>query len=105
MQIIFHLQKHLKIINLFKAMPSDLEKAQIMFKLTRKGNWNNSYDRKEHFKRFGNLNNSIKELVKKTWIIIHKKPNFEAYSLNTKHKKEIVEFIEKNMPYIKGVIK
>ena len=86
-------------------MSSDLEKAQIMFKLARKGNWHHSYDRKEHFKRFENLNNSIKELKKKDWVIIHKKPKFEAYSLNTKHKKEIVEFIEKNMPHIKGVIK
>ena len=86
-------------------MYSDLEKAQIMFKLARKGNWNHSYDRKEHLKRFENLNNSIKELKKKGWVIIHKKPKFEAYSLNTKHKKEIVEFIEKNMPHIKGVIK
>ena len=86
-------------------MSPDLEKAQIMFKLARKGNWNHSYDRKEHFKRFENLNSSIKELKKKDWVIIHRKPNFEAYSLNTKHKKEIVEFIEKNMPHIKGVIK
>lgn len=83
----------------------DLEKAQLMFKLARKNNWGNSYDRTEHFKRFENLNKIIKELSKKNWIIIHKKPKFIGISLNTKFKKEIIELIETNIPYIKGIIK
>jgi len=86
-------------------MPSDLEKAQIMFKLTRKNNWSNCYDRLEHFKRFSDLEKSIKELSKQRWIITHKKPKFIGISLNTKYKKEIVEFIEKEIPYLKGQIK
>jgi hypothetical protein len=86
-------------------MPMDLEKAQIMFKLTRKNNWNACYDRLEHFKRFNNLDLIIKELVKLGWVILHKKPNYEAISLNTKHKKEIIEFIELKMPYLRGMIK
>lgn len=86
-------------------MSSELEKAQMMFKLARKGNWNHSYDRTEHFKRFQNLNEIIKELSKIKWIIVHKKPKYIGISLNTEYKKEIVEFIEKQMPYFKGVIK
>ncbi len=83
----------------------DLEKAQIMFKLARKNNWGNHYDRTEHFKRFENLKEAIKELSKKCWIIIHKKPKFTGISLNTDYKKEIIEFIETNIPYVKGIIK
>ena len=86
-------------------MLSDLEKAQIMFKLARKGNWNNSYDRTEHFKRFQNLDEAIKELIKVEWIILHKKPKYLGIALNTEHKKEIVEFIKKEMPNVKGMIK
>ena len=86
-------------------MQKELEKAQIMFKLARKGNWGNSYDRLEHFKRFTNLTDIIKELSKIGWVIIHKKVNFTGISLNTEHKKEIVEFIGIQMPYIKGAIK
>lgn len=83
-----------------------LEKAQIMYKLARgKGNWGNKYDRLEHFKRFQNIKKSIKELANKDWLIIHKKPNFTAISLNSKYKKEIIKFIEKQMPYLKGTIK
>lgn len=82
-----------------------LEKAQIMFKLTRKGNWGDCYDRLEHFKRFPNLKELIKELSKINWIIIHKKPRFTGISLNNEYKKEIIEFIEMQMPYLKGVIK
>jgi len=85
-------------------MSLDLEKAQIMWKLARKGNWGNCYDRLEHFKRFQNLDEALKELEKKKWILPHKKP-FKAISLNTKYKKEIVEFIEREMPYSKGGIK
>jgi len=82
----------------------NLEMAQIMWKLARKGNWGDCYDRLEHFKRFQNLDNALKELEKKRWILLHKKP-FKVISLNTKHKKEIVEFIEREMPYSKGGIR
>ena len=83
----------------------DLEKAQIMFKLARKDNWGNHYDRLEHFKRFQNLDEIIKDLSKTGWIIVHKKAKFMGISLNSQYKKEIVEFIETQMPYLKGVIK
>lgn len=83
----------------------DLEKAQIMFKLTRKNNWGACYDRTEHFKRFQNLDEIIKELSKIGWILVHKKPKFIGLSLNTPYKREIIEFIEKEMPYLKGALK
>ncbi len=87
-------------------MASDLEKAQLMSVLARsKGNWGEKYDRTEHFKRFQNLKEIIKELSKSGWIVVHKKPKFEAISLNTKYKKEIIDFIEKEMPHLKGIIK
>lgn len=86
-------------------MSVDLEKAQVMFKLARKGNWNHSYDRSEHFKRFGNLKEIVKELGQKGWLIIHKKPGFEAYSLDSRYKKEITEFMVIQMPHLKGLIK
>ena len=82
----------------------DLEKAQIMFKLARKNNWGNKYDRTEHFKRFSNLDRILKELSNKGWLIIHKKSKFLGISLNNTYKKEIIEFIEKQMPYLKGAI-
>ena len=83
----------------------DLEKAQLLFKLVRgKKNWGSCYDRLEHFKRFPNLNEIIKELVKIRWLIFHKKP-FKAISLNPKFKREIFEFIEDKMPYLKGELK
>ena len=86
-------------------MDIEKEEAQIMFKLARKNNWGNKYDRTEHFKRFQNLDTIIKDLKKNNWIIIHHKPKYLALSLNTKYKKEIIEFIEKHLPYLKGVIK
>jgi len=87
-------------------MASDLEKAQLMSVLARsKGNWGEKYDRTEHFKRFQNLKEIIKELVKLGWVILHKKPNYQAISLNTQYKREIIEFIESKMPYLKGIIK
>jgi len=85
-------------------MPLDLEKAQVMFKLARKGNWDACYDRLEHFKRFENLKEIIKELANLGWLIVRKKPKFTGISLNTSFKKEIVIFIELNMPEIKGYI-
>lgn len=86
-------------------MLTNLEKAQIMFKLTRKNNWGACYDRLEHFKRFPNLHEAVKELAKADWIIIHKKPKFTGISLNTGYKQEIIELIEKEMPHLAGVIK
>lgn len=83
----------------------DLEKAQVMFKLARKNNWNACYDRTEHFKRFQNLDKIIEILSKIGWILVHKKPKYTGLSLNTQFKKEIIEFIEKEMPYLKGVLK
>jgi len=87
-------------------MPSDLELAQLMFKLARsKGNWEAKYDRLEHFKRFPDLKLLVKQLLKKRWILIHHKPQYEAISLNPKFKREIIEFIEKQMSYLKNKIK
>jgi len=85
-------------------MTSDLEKAQIMFKLARKNNWNNVYDRTEHFKRFQNLEQVIKELSNQGWIVLHKKSRFLGIALNSSYKREIIEFIEKQIPYVKGFI-
>lgn len=85
-------------------MPNELEKAQIMFKLARKNNWGACYDRLEHFKRFQNLKDCIKELSNSEWTIIHKKPKFTGISLDTRFKREIIEFIEKQMPHMKGAI-
>jgi len=79
-------------------MSLDLEKARIMFKLIRKGKWGGSYDRDEFFKKFPNLDEAVKELQKGDWLIIHKKPKFRAFSLDSKHKREIMEFVEKQMP-------
>lgn len=87
-------------------MASDLEKAQLMSVLARsKGNWGEKYDRTEHFKRFQNLKEIIKELSNQGWLIVHNKPKFTAISLNTRYKREILEFIEQHMPHLKGVLK
>ena len=85
----------------------NIEAAQLMFKLTKSkgGLWGNVYDRLEHFKRFQNLKQIVKELEKKEWLIVHKKPNYTAISLNTHKKLEIIEFIEKNLPETRGLIK
>ncbi len=71
----------------------ELIMARIMLKLTKKNNWGACYDRLEHFKRFPNLKKIIKDLGKKNWIIIRKKQNYSAISLNIKYKREIAEFI------------
>ena len=82
------------------------EKAQLMFKLAfSKKNWGAKYDRLEHFKRFQNLVKIIKELNKIGWLFTTKKSNYIGISLNTKFKKEIIEFIEKYMPEVRGWIK
>ena len=87
-------------------MASDLEKAQLMSVLARsKRNWGEKYDRTEHFKRFQNLKEIIKELSKQGWLIVHNKPKFTGISLNTQFKREIIEFIEREMPHLKGIIK
>jgi len=87
-------------------MGLEQEKAQLIFTLARsKGNWGKKYDRLEHFKRFQNLKQIIKELSKKQYILVHNKPQYSAISLNPKYKKEILEFIEKQLPYTKKMIK
>ena len=88
-------------------MVSDKEKAFLMFKLAKSkgGLWGGVYDRFEHLKRFQNLKQIAKELEKKGWVIIHKKPNYTAISLSPHHKKEIIEFIEKHLPEMRGVLK
>ncbi len=87
-------------------MASDLEKARLMSVLARsKGNWGGKYDRLEHFKKFQNLKDIIKELSKQGWLIVHNKQNYTGISLNTQFKKEIILFIEREMPYIKGMLK
>ena len=87
-------------------MSLDLEKARLMFKLARgKGNWGAKYDRLEHFKRFQNLNQIVKELSKTGWILVYNKPDYVGISLNPKFKKDIIDFIETQMPYMKGMIK
>ena len=83
----------------------NLEKAQIMFKLTAKNNWGEKYDRLEHFKRFPNLKKCIKELSKINWLIIKPKSNYIGISLNSHHKKEIINFIETELPHLTGHIK
>ena len=85
-------------------MNLDIEKAQIMFKLVRKDNGGNKYDRTEHFKRFPNLNQAIKDLSNEGWVILHKKSRFLGISLNNNYKKEIISFIENQMPHLKGFI-
>jgi len=79
------------------------EQAQLMFKLAySKKNWEAKYDRLENFKRFPNLKQIVKELKNLGWLIVKKKPNYIGISLNPKFKKEIVEFIEKQIPEIKN---
>ncbi len=85
-------------------MPFELEIAQILYKLIRKDNWSNRYDRLEHFKRFQNLDIIIKELSKRGWIIIHHKSQYTGIALNTQFKKEIIKLIEANLPNLKGTI-
>ncbi len=82
------------------------EKAQLMFKLAfSKKNWGAKYDRTEHFKRFQNLDKITKELNKIGWLLIKHKPKYTGISLNPAYKREIIEFIETNMPEIRGWIK
>ena len=86
-------------------MSLDLEKARLLFSLARgKANWGAKYDQLEHFKRFQNLKQIVKELSNKGWLIIKSKQNYTGISLNTKYKKEIINFIENEMPEFSGVI-
>ena len=86
-------------------MLSDLEKAQLMFKLAySKKNWGAKYDRLEHFKKFPNLKKIIKELKNIGWLIVKNKLSYTGISLNPQHKREIVEFIEKQLPDARGWI-
>ena len=87
-------------------MSLDLEKAKLMYKLAvSKKNWGAKYDRIEHYKRFPDLDQIIKELSKIGWLLIHKKPNYKAISLNPNYKRQIIEFIESNIPGLTGNIK
>jgi len=84
---------------------TELIKAKLMYRLARsKGNWGAKYDRLEHLKRFGDLKQIIKELSKKGWLIVIKKPSYTGLSLNSKYKKEIIEFIGKHIPIAKETI-
>ena len=84
-------------------MPTDLDKARLMYRLAiAKRNWGAKYDRLEHFKRFQDLDKIVKELMNKGWIILHKKQNYKAISLNSQYKKDIVEFIEKHIIDLRG---
>jgi len=81
------------------------EKAQLMFKLAySKKNWGAKYDRLEHFKRFPDLKRIVKELENLKWLIVKKKANYIGISLNPKFKKEIIEFIEEQIPEARGWI-
>ncbi len=83
---------------------TDLEKAHLLFKLIRgKRNWGACYDRLEHFKRFSK--EAIEDLITINWLILTKKAKFKAISANPEFKKEIIEFIEKNMPHLIGMLK
>ena len=84
-------------------MSLDIEKAQIMWKLAKK-NWNNKYDRLEHFKRFPNLKQAVKELENQNLIIVRKKPNYIGISLDSHNKKVIVEFMKSKLPHLKEFI-
>ena len=87
-------------------MSIEKEEAQLMSVLAKgKANWGGKYDRLEHFKRFQNLKEIIKDLSKKGWLLVYNKPRYIAISLNTKFKKEIIDFIEEQMPELRGVIK
>ena len=87
-------------------MELEKEMAMFLFRLARsKGNWGGKYDRLEHLSRFPNLKRIIKILSNKGWIILKKKPNYTGVSLNTKYKREILEFIEIKSPEYKGHLK
>lgn len=85
-------------------MDLDSEKAEVIRKLARKNNWGEKYDRLEHFKRFPNLKKVVKDLEREGWLIVRKKHNFTGISLDPHYKKEIVEFVEKVRPDLKGFI-
>ena len=87
-------------------MSLDLEKARLMYKLAvAKRNWGAKYDRLEHYKRFPNLSIIIRDLINLGWLSLYKKPNYKAISLNPKYKREIIEFIETELPGLRGNIK
>ncbi|MEK6829460.1 MAG: hypothetical protein AABY15_04985 [Nanoarchaeota archaeon] len=87
-------------------MSLETEKAKLMYKLAvAKKNWGAKYDRLEHFKRFPNLNQIIKELVKSGWLFLYKKQGYKAISLNPEYKGKIIEFIESHLPEVRNNIK
>jgi hypothetical protein len=87
-------------------MGIEKEEAMFLFKLARsKGNWGAKYDRLEHLNRFPNLKKIIKDLSRKEWIILKKKPSYIGVSLNTKYKREILEFVDIWLPEFSGYLK
>lgn len=87
-------------------MYSNKEVAQLLFRLARgKGNWGAKGDRLEHYKRFPNIKEIIKDYSNISWIIIKKKPTFTLISLNSHYKKEIIEFINLEIRDSEGYIK
>ncbi|MBI2045566.1 hypothetical protein HYT23_05910 [Candidatus Pacearchaeota archaeon] len=87
-------------------MSLEFDKARLMSILARgKSNWGAKYDRLEHFKRFQNLDEIVKDLAKLGWLLFYKKFGYKAISLNPRYKSEIISFIETQMPYLKGIIK
>lgn len=82
------------------------EKAKLMYKLAySKRNWGAKYDRLEHYKRFSNLKQIVKELEKLGWLIVKRKPYYTGISLNSRFKKEITEFIRAQLPEFKGYLR
>ena len=87
-------------------MGYEKEAAMLLFKLARsKGNWGAKYDRLEHFSRFPNIKQIIKEFSNKGWILIKKKPDYTGISLNPRFKREILGFIREQLPEFKGHIR
>ena len=87
-------------------MDIDIETGRLLGKLARgKGNWGAKMDRLEHYKRFPNLKIIVKRLVNRDWLLLKSKPNYQLISLNTKYKKEIYEFIRKELIDSEGYLK
>ena len=87
-------------------MDINLETARLLEKLARgKGNWGAKMDRLEHYNRFPNLKSIVKQLVNMKWLLSKKKPSYQLISLNTIYKKEIYEFIKKEIRDSEGYLK
>ena len=61
-------------------MSLDLERARLMFKLAySKKNWGAKYDRLEHFKKFPNLKQIVKDLETLGWLIVRRSQITRAF--------------------------